>query len=162
MRDEPPEVDRFIRRTAQADGPSVIQHLPQDPAQAGKAQVDHHRQILQGPLIGPVEHDLPIKDKITRAQPLARALEQGRVHYVVDPWYDRVYRDPKLTTTVGALLWSHVDPFPAPKVPGKPMPKDDFVDVCADGFTFFEARRPYVPMDWSAARARLTRRPWSS
>ena len=144
MRDEPPEVDRFMRTTAVADGPAVTQHCPIDPGQAGKVDEAHIRKVLSHPRIGPLKFYTPTKAKAVRAQPLARALEAGRVGLVVGPWYSRRYKDALVDTTLGELFWAHVHGFPHVKEPGKPEPKDDFADVCADAFSACDSKPRYI------------------
>jgi phage terminase large subunit-like protein len=143
-REEPPEVDAFMRATAISDGPSVVQHCAVDPAQAGKVDQEHIRRVLNHHQIGPVEFYSPAKSKPVRAQPLGRALAAGRVHIVVGSWYSRAYQDPGVQTTLGELLWSHLNGFPHTKEPGKPLPKDDLADVCADGFNALESAPAYI------------------
>jgi phage terminase large subunit-like protein len=122
-RDEPPEVDRLMRATAALDGPTVTQIIEQDPGQAGKADALHTRRNLEASgRCGPIITTRPIADKVTKAQPLALALEQGmpggevwqpRGFILVGPWLEEPYADGgEAPRTLGDLLWSHVAPFP--------------------------------------------------
>jgi phage terminase large subunit-like protein len=160
-RDEPPEIDALTRTTGIAAGPGVAHHFPVDPAQAGRVDREHIRRVMRSPRIGQLHFSTPTKSKELRAQPLARALREGRVHVVMGDWYDRAYVDRGVRTTMGNLLWQHVDGFPHVKEPGRPLPKDDLADACADGFNFCEGRSAGLggsPDTWKKIAAGLTRR----
>jgi predicted phage terminase large subunit-like protein len=79
----PDGVFRTIRNTATQDGQQVRGSLPQDPGQAGKAQVTALIRHLAGfnykasPESG---------DKYTRAQPVAAQAEAGNIKLVRGPW----------------------------------------------------------------------------
>lgn len=81
----PAETERLILNTASQDGKMVKGSLPQDPGQAGKAQVAYLIKALAGysytasPESG---------DKITRAEPLAAQAEIGNVKLVAGPWVE--------------------------------------------------------------------------
>lgn len=79
----PNEVEELVLGTARNDGQSVLQSLPQDPAQAGKAQKYRLAELLAGfnfritPERG---------SKEDRAIPLAAQVEAGMVRLVRGPW----------------------------------------------------------------------------
>lgn len=79
----PAAVERLLVNTAAQDGLETKGSIPQDPGQAGKAQV----QYLIRQLAGFDYHASPESgDKITRAQPLAAQVEAGNVYLVAGDW----------------------------------------------------------------------------
>lgn len=82
---EAADAKQLVIRTAKADGYGVRVDLPQDPGQAGKAQLadfatDMHGFVLSGsPESG---------DKAQRALPLASQVSVGNVALVKGPWND--------------------------------------------------------------------------
>ena len=127
LRGGPHEVEEAIARTAAADGPSVTIGLPQDPGQAGRAQVRYlakqfagHR-IVASPETGAKE---------TRAMPVASQVNAGNLSIRRAPWNR-------------ALLEEMQDfPFGA---------KDDQVDALSRAFALLTdvgspARRANVPV----------------
>ena len=79
----PQQVERLLVNTAASDGKSVPGSLPQDPGQAGKAQVAY----LIRQLSGYVYRASPESgDKETRAQPFASQVEVGNVYLVPADW----------------------------------------------------------------------------
>lgn len=75
--------DAWIKSTAQGDGPAIRQSLPQDPGQAGKAQV----AALAALLAGHVTHFSPeTGDKQVRARPFASQVNAGNVVMLRAPW----------------------------------------------------------------------------
>ena len=79
----PEEVERLIFNTAAQDGKSVKIGLPQDPGQAGKAQVAYFTRLLHGYR---VETSPETGDKATRAGPIASQVNVGNVDLVEGPW----------------------------------------------------------------------------
>lgn len=81
----PNEVRQAIQSTAQSDGRSVAQDLPQDPGQAGKAQKSDLATYLVG-------YDCRFSpesgSKEDRARPLAAQAEAGNIYLVRAPWND--------------------------------------------------------------------------
>lgn len=75
--------DQLLKATAQADGPTTQQSLPQDPGAAGKVQVAAFAALLVG-------HNLHFSpetgDKVTRARPFASQVNAGNVVMVRAPW----------------------------------------------------------------------------
>ena len=79
----PDEVDTWIRNVAQQDGPAVKVSLPQDPGQAGKAQVLAFTRLLTGfSVVSSVETG----DKATRAAPSISQVNGGNLAIVRAPW----------------------------------------------------------------------------
>lgn len=79
----PDKVEEAIVNTAQQDGSGVKINLPQDPGQAGKAQVSN----LTAKLIGySVEASPESGDKVTRASPIIAQCNVGNLSLVRGPW----------------------------------------------------------------------------
>jgi predicted phage terminase large subunit-like protein len=75
--------DAFIKASAQGDGLAIRQSLPQDPGQAGKAQV----AALAALLAGHVTHFSPeTGDKQVRARPFASQVNAGNVVMLRAAW----------------------------------------------------------------------------
>lgn len=83
MRGAPDEVERAITGAAQRDGTSTMISLPQDPGQAGKAQVQYLVRQLAG---YNVKTSPESGDKVTRAQPFASQVNIGNVKMLRAPW----------------------------------------------------------------------------
>lgn len=80
----PGKTELLIRNTASRDGYSVRGSLPQDPGQAGKAQV---ASMIGKLLAGFNYHASPeTGDKVTRAEPFAAQVEVGNVKMVRGDW----------------------------------------------------------------------------
>lgn len=86
----PGEVYRLMKTTADADGPRVVQDIPQDPGQAGKDQKRHVARLLDG---HDVRFGLESGSKEDRARPFAAQSEAGNVYLVVAPWNDAYVRE---------------------------------------------------------------------
>ena len=83
MRGGPQEVEQTIVATAARDGYACSISIPQDPGQAGKAQI----QYLVSKLIGYTVHSSPeTGDKSTRASPVASQVNVGNLSLVEGPW----------------------------------------------------------------------------
>lgn len=79
----PAGVERLIVNTAAMDGYGIEGSLPQDPGQAGKAQVTY----LMSKLIGyNYSFGTETGDKVTRAMPFVAQVEAGNVYLVKGPW----------------------------------------------------------------------------
>lgn len=76
-------VERLLKATASQDGPMCTVDLPQDPGQAGKAQVRYLVRALVG---YDVKFGLESGCKELRAQPLASQAEAGNVRLVRGEW----------------------------------------------------------------------------
>lgn len=107
----PMAVERIIRNCATQDGVKCKIRLPQDPGQAGKAQVAHFAKILAG---YEFKTRIMTGDKVTRAGPFSSMCEYGRVKVVRAAWNE--------------VLFNHLEEFP-PEV-GSP----DIVDAAVEAF----------------------------
>lgn len=85
FREETDEVRALIAATVQADGYETVQSIPQDPGQAGKAQVLQFARDLHG---YDVRFSPESGDKETRAEPFATQVNAGNVCMVRAPWND--------------------------------------------------------------------------
>ena len=85
MRGDADEVQRLLRSTAERDGYDVAQSVPQDPGQAGKAQVLAMTKLLHG---FDVRFSLESGEKEMRADPLAAQWNAGNVKLVRAEWND--------------------------------------------------------------------------
>lgn len=84
LRGNPGEVEAHIAATAALDGIETIIGLPQDPGQAGKAQIAHYvSKVLQGFVVNATPES---GDKIVRARPWMAAAANGLVSLVRGPW----------------------------------------------------------------------------
>ena len=79
----PEEVERVLVATASRDGRGVRIDLPQDPGQAGKAQVQHFTRLLAGYR---VTSSVESGDKVLRAEPFAAQVNVGNVSLVRGAW----------------------------------------------------------------------------
>jgi predicted phage terminase large subunit-like protein len=81
----PHEVEAALKNTAERDGKDARIGLPQDPGQAGKAQV----RYLTGQMPGHIVRSAPVTgDKVTRAEPFAAQVNVGNVCLLRAPWND--------------------------------------------------------------------------
>lgn len=86
----PGKTEKLLSDTAELDGPRVRISIPQDPAQAGKAQ----KRYLASRLVGYiVKFSLETGAKETRAEPLASQAEAGNVKVVRGPWNDTFFEE---------------------------------------------------------------------
>lgn len=115
LRGAPDEVEAAILATASRDGRAVQIHLPQDPGQAGKAQILYLTRILAG---YSVQSQIASGDKATRAAPLAAQMNVGNVALVQAAW-NRAFIE-------------ELSGFPA-------SAHDDQVDAAADAFAALAA-----------------------
>jgi len=83
LRGGPHEVEAAILAAAARDGRSVMVSLPQDPGQAGKAQVQHLTRLLSG---YPVVSSPETGSKATRAAPVASQANVGNLAAVRAGW----------------------------------------------------------------------------
>jgi len=94
----PDQVERAILAAASRDGAGCEIHLPQDPGQAGKAQI----QYLTSKLAGyNVKSSPETGSKVTRAEPYASQVNVGNVALVRAPW-NRAYVEELRTFPNGA------------------------------------------------------------
>ena len=83
LRGGPGAVESAIRATAERDGKSVAIGLPQDPGQAGRAQLAYLTRQLAGYRV----HGSPESgSKETRAMPVASQAEAGNLALLRAPW----------------------------------------------------------------------------
>lgn len=83
LRGSPEEVERALVATASRDGTGVTIGLPQDPGQAGKAQVQYLTRQLSGYT---VRSSPESGDKALRAEPFASQVNVGNVSLVRGAW----------------------------------------------------------------------------
>jgi predicted phage terminase large subunit-like protein len=79
----PAQVEARIAATAKGDGAATLIGLPQDPGQAGLAQVVMLRRALAG---FAVEASPELGSKLVRAMPAAIQLDAGSLGLVAGPW----------------------------------------------------------------------------
>lgn len=107
----PMQVERAVKNCATQDGMHTMIRLPQDPGQAGKAQVAHFAKLLLGYSF---RTRVMTGDKVTRAGSFSSAAEHGIVKIVKGEWND--------------TFLTHLEQFP-PEV-GSP----DIVDASVEAF----------------------------
>jgi predicted phage terminase large subunit-like protein len=83
LRGTPAAVERFLANTAAEDGEAVEIALPQDPGQAGKAQVHALVRALEG---FTVRASPESGDKVTRFGPFSAQAEAGNVYVLRGAW----------------------------------------------------------------------------
>lgn len=83
LRGSPAEVERAILSAARQDGPAVVVALPQDPGQAGQAQVAYLTRKLAGYT---VRASPETGAKLTRASPVAAQVEAGNISMLRAVW----------------------------------------------------------------------------
>jgi predicted phage terminase large subunit-like protein len=81
----PDDVERLLVNTARRDGPRIMQSIPQDPGQAGKAQASYLSKKLFGTSF---TFSTESGDKATRAAPFAAQVNVGNVRMLKAPWND--------------------------------------------------------------------------
>lgn len=87
-RENPGEVERLLAATAAADGPRVVQRIPEDPGQAGKAQTRHLIRSLPGVT---VRAERVTGDKVTRFGPASARAYKGLIAVMRAPWNDWLF-----------------------------------------------------------------------
>ncbi|MDE2101953.1 MAG: phage terminase large subunit [Patescibacteria group bacterium] len=90
FRGMPDDVASGLVNTAQSDGKSCDVDIPQDPGQAGKAQVAHFTRLLDG---FPVYSSPESGDKVQRAQPFASQVNVGSVLMLKGEWNDALVQE---------------------------------------------------------------------
>ncbi len=113
-RKRPAGVKKLIKGTARADGVGCAVVLEQDPAQAGKVEIDLYVRELAGFITKAVR---PESDKETRARPVSSAAENGLIRIVRGAW-NKAFLD-------------ELENFPKGK-------HDDQVDGLSGAFNFLE------------------------
>jgi predicted phage terminase large subunit-like protein len=90
MRGSVGAVEEMIVRTAAMDGRQTMICLPQDPGQAGLAQVNYLRRQLDGYQV----HATPETGaKMTRAMPAAAQVDKAAISLLAAPWNDGFRRE---------------------------------------------------------------------
>ena len=89
MRGTPAEVERMVLNVSTQDGYGCMVGLPQDPGQAGKAQVASFTRMLAG---FPVRSSPETGDKITRFAPFSAQAEASNVLVLRGPWNERWFQ----------------------------------------------------------------------
>ncbi len=92
LRGSPSQVEELFIRTALADGPSVIQVIPQDPGEAGKTLAQKRSTLSELQAIS-VRVVRPTGDKVTRFTHASSLAEQGLLKVVRAPWNDWFFSD---------------------------------------------------------------------
>jgi len=93
IRGEVHEVEQLVRDLHAGDPAQLPFSLPQDPGQAGKAQVASLARLLHGR----IAHFSPeTGDKGTRAMPLSAQWKAGNVYVVRGPWNDQALAELEL------------------------------------------------------------------
>jgi predicted phage terminase large subunit-like protein len=116
---KPSDVEDLVIATAKADGRKVTVIVPQDPGQAGKAQVEHYVKLLMGYT---VHHDRETGSKLVRATPYAAYAQHGHIYLLRAAWND-------------VFLAEH-EAFPTDGVP------DDIVDTGSGGYLALTEKGP--------------------
>lgn len=115
----PGAVEDLVENTAEQDGRKVHVIIPQDPGQAGKAQVAQYVKKLIGYV---VKADRETGSKLTRAEPYAAYAQHGNVWLLRAAWND-------------VFLAEH-EAFPTDGVP------DDIVDAASGGYRALTEKGP--------------------
>jgi predicted phage terminase large subunit-like protein len=89
----PEDVEKSLKATASRDGRSTKVRLPQDPGQAGKAQIKNLTKLLAGYTV--VAKTIT-GDKVVRAEPFAAQVNVGNVCQLNAPWNGVVNSEMKL------------------------------------------------------------------
>lgn len=97
LRGDPGAVKAFLRATAQLDGKTTMQRIPQDPGAAGKSQAAEDVRSLDGYMV----HTQTVSgDKVTRfgpvagqASPQSTGGQQGRFCIVRAPWNEELIQE---------------------------------------------------------------------
>jgi predicted phage terminase large subunit-like protein len=115
LRESPLKVEQAIKNTASADGTSVSIGIPQDPAQAGKAQAAYLVRQLSG-------YDARARvergDKPLRFSPFSAQCEAGNVKILRAPW--------------NSAFFDNLEAFPE-------AVHDDTADACSGAFGMHQA-----------------------
>lgn len=86
----PAGVERLIKNTASQDGTNTEISLPQDPGQAGKAQISNLTKLLDGYNVSSSPES---GDKITRFSPFSAQAEAGNVKVLRGDWNDEWFQE---------------------------------------------------------------------
>ncbi len=105
LRGDPAEVERVIAATAAHDGVGTRISLPQDPGQAGAAQILYLTRSLLGFSVKATRES---GDKLTRAMPAAAQVNAGNVWMVASTQWNDAFVD-ELTTFPKGIYDDQVD-----------------------------------------------------
>jgi predicted phage terminase large subunit-like protein len=125
FRGTPLDVEKKIMATAANDGRSVAIHLPQDPGQAGVAQMSNLTRKLAGYR---VKKQRPTGSKTVRAEPFAAQCENGNVRIAGHGHWRQIFLDELSTFPLGV--------------------HDDQVDAASDAFNALLGPKRAVVRDW--------------
>lgn len=89
MRGNPGDVERTVLNISTQDGYGCKIGLPQDPGQAGKAQIASYVRMLAG---FPIEYSPETGDKITRFSPFSAQAQAGNVLVLRGAWNERWFQ----------------------------------------------------------------------
>jgi len=128
----PGEVKTFVRSAADQDGRMVRISIPQDPGQAGVAQVADYAKDFHGFLL---TSSPEAGEKAQRALPLAAQMENGNVYIVRGPWNDAYlaelrlfpnsdYKDQADATSRAYAELLNMAPAQGPRVPATLLMRD--------------------------------------
>jgi predicted phage terminase large subunit-like protein len=93
MRDDAGPVASMVTFTARTDRQMTTQVLPQDPAQAGKAQAQAYIKMLAGYAVKTVAQTHQLGGKITRATPFIIQAQAGNIRLLRGPWNKAFYEE---------------------------------------------------------------------
>jgi predicted phage terminase large subunit-like protein len=141
MRETAGKVQTEVVESAKIDPVGTVIRIPQDPGQAGRAQVDSYVPALAGYAVKP-ELTSGRGDKAARAMPVAVQVEYGKV-YLVNSGDPSEYIDPWIATFL-----DEVCTFPAGA-------HDDQVDAFSDAFNEL-AQGERIPFESASAGPRET------
>ncbi|WP_201721603.1 phage terminase large subunit [Caulobacter sp. B11] len=79
----PAKVEKLVKTVADTDPAGTVIRIPQDPAQAGKAQAQTYIKLLAGHSVKAVQ---PTGDKVVRASPASAQAEAGNVKLLRGGW----------------------------------------------------------------------------
>ena len=87
VQQDPGDVEKTLKNVATRDTTSTKIAIPQDPGQAGKAQIRSLTTLLSGFSVA----SKPVSgDKVTRARPIAAQVNIGNVKMLRGPWNDEL------------------------------------------------------------------------
>ena len=92
LRGSPAEVDKLFIATALADGPGVVQIIPQDPGAAGKSEAQRLSTLPELQHI-PIIVVRPTGTKVVRFTHTSSLAEQGLLKFLRAAWNDWVFSD---------------------------------------------------------------------
>lgn len=127
---EPGPCETEIKSTAKQDGKAVLQDLPQDPGQAGKAQKSALGKLLHG---FKVKITVESGSKEARAVPFAAQAELGNVYLLRGDWNDTFINEATLFPNgqfldqidAASRAYARLIASPPRAVPHKPRPIDN-------------------------------------